>query len=277
MIVATDGREQSDATLRAGALLAAGSDAWWILTVASPFPIIAPEIDLQFSADAIAAHREAQVQSVKKQLAQLLGARDVRVETLDGHPADVIARAAAQANASLVVAGLGRHRMIDRVLGDETVLRLVRSTPCPVLAVGDEFAIPRTIVVGIDFSENSVHAAQLALCFIERGGSLHLMNVAPREDLLGLLAGGPATYHEHAMARIGELVAQLDVPPGVDIQSVVRSGDPGTRILEYAGDARAGMIAIGARGHGRTARMLVGSVASKILRGSAIAVLTLPE
>jgi nucleotide-binding universal stress UspA family protein len=37
------------------------------------------------------------------------------------------------------------------------------------------------------------------------------------------------------------------------------------------------MIAIGARGHGLIARMLVGSVASKILRGSAIAVLTLPE
>jgi nucleotide-binding universal stress UspA family protein len=37
------------------------------------------------------------------------------------------------------------------------------------------------------------------------------------------------------------------------------------------------MIAIGTRGQGLVARMLAGSVATKVIRGSSVAVLTLPQ
>ena len=94
MIVATDGREQSDAAIRAGALLAGRSDAWFVLTVVSPLPITAPELDLRIAAEAVAVHRETQVQAVHDQVRRILGEREVRVEALDGNPADVIARTA---------------------------------------------------------------------------------------------------------------------------------------------------------------------------------------
>lgn len=277
MLVATDGREQSDAAVAAGALLAGRSDAWWIITVATPFPILAPELDVQLTAEAASAHRDAQIRAARDQVRRLLGDRTVRVEVADGDPADVIARVATQANASLIVAGLGRHKVVDRVFGDETVLRLVRSASTPVLAIGTAFTVPKTVVVGVDFSETSVQAAQLALRFVGPGASVYLMNVAPQEDLLGLLTGGPAAYHERAMATMSRLVSGLEVPADVDIQPVVRVGDPGSRILEYAADRQAELIAIGTRGQGFIARMLVGSVATKVLRGSSIAVLTLPD
>jgi nucleotide-binding universal stress UspA family protein len=276
MIVATDGREQSDAAVRAGALLAGTSDAWRVLTVVSPFPAIATELDLQLAATAVDAHREAHVRSVRQQVRRILGERPVRVEALDGRPADVIARAATTLNASLIVAGLGRHKIIDRVLGDETALQLVRAATTPVLAVAAEFVTPKTIVVGIDFSENSLHAAQLALRFADYGATVFLMNVAPRDLLLDTVVGGPAAYDEHAMERMSELRSRLDAPAGVHLQPVVQHGDAGSRILEYAGSAHAAMIAIGTRGLGFMARMLVGSVATKVIRGSSIAVLTLP-
>lgn len=277
MIVATDGREQSDAAVAAGALLAGTSDAWFIITVATPFPILAPELDIQLTAEAASAHRDAQFRGAHEQVRRLLGDRKVRVETAEGDPADVITRTAAQANASLIVAGLGRHKVVDRVFGDETVLRLVRSASTPVLAIDTAFTIPKSVVVGVDFSENSVHAAQLAMRFVRPGATVHLLNVAPREDLLGMLTGGPAAYHEHAMATMSKLISGLDVPPGVDVQPVVRVGDAGARILEYAADRKAGLIAIGTRGQGFVARLLVGSVATRVLRGSSTAVLTLPE
>lgn len=276
MIVATDGREQSDAAVRAGALLAGSSKDWWVITVVSPLPIAAPELDLRLVAEAVAAYRETQVQSVRDQIRRILGERTVRVEALDGDPADVIARAATQRMASLIVAGLGRHNIVDRLLGDETVLRLVRSTSTPVLAVGAMFAIPRTVVVGMDFSENSMRAAQFALRFVSYGATVYLMNVAPREDLLGMVVGGFAAYEERVRATMSELVTRLDVPDGVHVQPVVRQGDPGSRILDYAAETHAGMIAVGTRGQGFVARMLVGSVATKVIRGSSIAVLTLP-
>jgi len=276
MIVATDGREQSDAAIRAGALLAGGSDAWRVLTVVTPMPIMAPELDIRITAEAAAAHRDAQIQAANGQVRRILGERSVRVEALDGNPADVIARMAEQENASLIVTGIGRHNIVDRILSDETVLRLVRSAATPVLAIGPEFAIPRSVVVGVDFSENSLHAAELALRFVTYGATVYLMNVAPHPDLLGMVAGGPAIYHEHAMARMSELISRLEIPDGVHVQPVVRQGDPASLILEYAAGTEAGMIAVGTRGQGFVARMLVGSVATKVIRGSPIAVLTLP-
>jgi nucleotide-binding universal stress UspA family protein len=278
LIVATDGREQSDGAVRAGALLARNGDAWRVITVASSFSIASPELDLQVAAEAVAALRDTQLRSVKEQVNKIVGERaSVAVEVRDGRPADVIASAAAEANASLIVAGLGRHNVIDRVLGDETALQLVRAANTPVLAVASDFTPPRATIVGLDFSENSVHAAQLALRFVGRGATVFILNVAPQDSILSAVTGGRAAYEEHSLAALAHLAERLEVPPGVHVQPVVRQGDPGTRILEYATETRAGMIAIGTRGQGFVSRMLVGSVATKVIRGSSVAVLTLPR
>ncbi len=278
LLVATDGREQSDGAVRAGALLARNNDAWRVITVASSFSIASQELDLEVAAEAVAALRDAQLHSVKEQVKKILGERaTVAVELRDGRPADVIARSATEANASLIVAGLGRHKVIDRVLGDETALQLVRSANSPVLAVSSDFAIPRTTIVGFDFSENSMHAAQLALRFVGRGATVFLLNVAPQDNILSAVTGGRAAYEEHSLAALAHVAERLEVPPGVHVQPVVRQGDPGTRILEYATETRASMIAIGTRGQGFVSRMLVGSVATKVIRGSSVSVLTLPQ
>jgi nucleotide-binding universal stress UspA family protein len=277
MLVATDGREQSDAAVRAGLLLAGDSDAWWVLTVPSPFPMIAPELDLQLAAEAAAIQRETHVEAVRAQVRRIVGGRNVRVEALDGDPADVIGREAARANASLIVAGLGRHKLIDRLLAGETILRLIRSaSSTPVLAIGPEFSYAKTVIAGLDFSENSVHAARLALRFVDRGATVYLMHVTPPNDVLGLLAGGPAAYHEQAMSKMSELIAEFELPPGVHVQPVVRQGDAARCILDYASETQAGLIAIGTRGQGLLARLVVGSVATKVIRGSPVAVLTVP-
>src|SRR4051794_3897387 len=102
LIVATDGREQSDGAVRAGAMLARNSKAWCVITVASPIPIVAPELDLQIAAEAVASNRETQLRSVKEQVGRILGpTRTVGVEIRDGRPADAIARSAFESSASL--------------------------------------------------------------------------------------------------------------------------------------------------------------------------------
>ena len=51
----------------------------------------------------------------------------------------------------------------------------------------------------------------------------------------------------------------------------------GATVFLYAAETHAGMIAIETRGQGFVARMLTGGVATKIIRGSSVAVLTLPQ
>ena len=83
---------------------------------------------------------------------------------VDGEPAFALTDLAASVQSPLLVMGIGRHRMLDRVFGSETTLRAIRLASCPVLAVHPDLDGPfHDVVVAVDFSPASAYAAQLAL------------------------------------------------------------------------------------------------------------------
>src|SRR5690349_3578967 len=89
MLVAIDGREQSDGAIRAGTLLARGEKSWRVITVAPPLPVMAPELDLRLAAEAVATQREVQLQSAQQQVHRILGpGKAVRLDVHEGYPAD---------------------------------------------------------------------------------------------------------------------------------------------------------------------------------------------
>jgi nucleotide-binding universal stress UspA family protein len=104
IIVATDGREQSDGALRAAAWLAKTVDAWKIISVVPPFPLVSAELDLHITAEAADASRSARRRIVAEQVQRLLG-DDVNgdIDVRSGHPADLVCRAAEEADAKLIV------------------------------------------------------------------------------------------------------------------------------------------------------------------------------
>lgn len=278
IIVATDGREQSDGALRAGAMFAKPGDAWRILSVIAPLPVVSMDLEFHVGAEVIDASREGRARMVQEQVRRVLGddAR-IQIDVHMGHPAETISRLATEAGAGLIITGLGRHRLVDRLLSDETALQIVRSASTPVLAVPGEFSRgPHTAIVGVDFSEMSIHAAQLALQMVSGAATVFLVNVAPRDDLYSLATNARAEYEDHAMTKLHELAARLQPPKTVHLQPVVRRGDPGAELLSYAADAGSELLAIGTRGLGFVSRMLVGSVASKVIRASTTPVLTVP-
>jgi nucleotide-binding universal stress UspA family protein len=125
VIVATDGRDQSDAALVAGGLLAGASDERLrVITVLKPMPIVSPEAQLPVSPDVEASRRAEAKRTVREQLGRVWNVPfDASVEVYDGDPATTIANVAHESNASMIVSGLGRHRVMDRLFGDETALR----------------------------------------------------------------------------------------------------------------------------------------------------------
>jgi nucleotide-binding universal stress UspA family protein len=86
--------------------------------------------------------------------------------------------------ASMIVVGRRKHSAMDRLLGGETTLQVMRTSPVPVLAVEREFERVHTAVVAVDFSESSVHAAKTALDMLRAfgSGSLYLVYVEPLAD-----------------------------------------------------------------------------------------------
>jgi nucleotide-binding universal stress UspA family protein len=278
VIVATDGREQSDAALIAGRLLAADTDALRIASVLQPMPIMTPEAALPISPDVEASRRADLKRGVQIQMARAWSGDLADVELYEGDPATTIARLAHESNASMIVAGLGRHRVIDRLFGNETALRLVRVSAVPVLAVTNGLThAPRRIVVAIDYSETSLRAARLALDVAASSATVYLAHVAPRDSTLYDWNGWGSSYKQDAGEALQKIRDQLRVPPGMILQRVVLQGDPATELLAFATSVNADLIATGSHGHGFVTRMLIGSVTTRILRCATCSVLTVPH
>ena len=277
VIVATDGHEQSNSAMIVARLLAA-DDAMRVITVLKRMPAVNPEIQLPLSPDMEASRRAEQKRTVKQQAGRVWGDDRIDVELCEGDPATTIARLAHETNATMIVSGLGRHRVVDRLFGDETALRLIRVSAVPVLAVASGMAhTPARIVIAVDFSETSLRAARLALEVAAPNATLYLAHVGPRDSMLHEWNGWGLSYKDDAGDALQKMREQLHIPTGMTVQRVLLQGDPATELLAFAASVNADLIASGSHGHGFVARMLVGSVTTRILRCSTCSVLCVPH
>ena len=124
-----------------------------------------------------------------------------------GNVSEVLARAARETQAAVLVMGIGRHRPIDRLLGTETVLRTAWRVDCPVFAVPRTFAVrPSVIVVGVDFSEAGRQAAACTLPLIAPNATVHLVHVWQPS---GLVDEAHVARDERYREALPELFRQL--------------------------------------------------------------------
>jgi nucleotide-binding universal stress UspA family protein len=278
VIVATDGRDQSDAAMVVGRLLAGTSDALRVITVLKALPMVSPEAAVPISADVQSARRAELRRAVVEQTNRIWGEPAVDVELTEGEPASTIARIARDSNATMIVSGIGRHQVMDRLFGDETAIRLVRLSSVPVFTVaGRLMGAPHRIVVAADFSETSLRAARLALELAAPHATLYLAHVGPRDKVLHDWNAWGLSYKEDAGDALQKMAQHLRVPPGMTLQRVLLQGDPATELLAFATSVNADLIATGSHGYGFVARMLIGSVTTRILRCSTCSVLCVPH
>ena len=279
-LVATDGSARADGSLRAATLLARRTGAAVdVLSVLTPMPVVAPEIALPVTPELeVARHREL-VQQVRAQLGRVCGDTEQwRLTIADGEPPTAIARTARATEVKLVVVGLGRHGIIDRLFGDETALQLLRISPVPVLAVPSTFvALPHRAIAAMDFSVSSIRAAHAALELLGESGILYLVHVIARDVESGMWEALHQDYMKAVNEGFERVKQQLGAPPAIQIETVTLRGDPAHELLQYAGTANVELIACGSHGHGFFSRLLLGSVASKLLRGASCAVLGVPQ
>lgn len=275
IIIATDGRAQSDAALQLGRIFAGSPEAIRLVTVLKGVPFV-PDAEVAVSPDIEAARRAAVRRNIADQLARTWHS-DADIELGEGDPAAVLARLAHETGATMIVAGLGRHRVADRIFGDETVLRLIRLSDVPVFAAATNGAgAPKRIVVGVDFSETGLRAARMALDLAAPQAKVYLAHVAPRDSSLPDWNSGAGSYKLDAGAALQKTREQLRIPADIEVQTVLLQGDAATELLAFAASVNADLIATGSHGRGFIARMLIGSVATRIVRCSTCSVLCVP-
>jgi nucleotide-binding universal stress UspA family protein len=121
------------------------------------------------------------------------------------------------------------------------------------------------------------HAAELA---DEHGATLHLLYVVDTASFAGLpmdssVEGIAAALEEEGRTSLEDATATVErVAPGVAVERAIREGSPATEIIEYARDGDCDLVAMGTHGRGGLNRLLLGSVAERVVRNSSVPVLT---
>jgi nucleotide-binding universal stress UspA family protein len=272
IIVATDGLPQSRGALNTARSLAERLHSpVHVIAVHKSLALVIPDGQMLFDPNVTASLRADLVRRVRD------GPRLDACDVLNGEPARVISEVGIDQHARLIIVGLGRHELADRIFGDETALKVVRLSHVPVLAVPERSTtVPRHAIVGVDFSEGSLRAAQAVLNFLGEDSVLELVHVVPRERLLFDAWVSQDEYTRNVRRSLTRFRARLTVPRGAHLDDVILSGDPAKELLTYADRASADLIATGSHGHGFVTRLVVGSVTTKLLRTATCSVLVIP-
>ena len=138
----------------------------------------------------------------------------------------------------------------------------------------------KRILCPVDFSVESSHAVEQASTIARWYGAavtaLHVCGPAfgPR---VGLPESSQPADREMARLR-GEIAAHFETATraGVQVDAVIDVGQPDTCILDRARAWPADLIVMGTHGAGGFEHLVLGSVAEKVLRRAACAVLTVP-
>lgn len=140
-----------------------------------------------------------------------------------------------------------------------------------------------TILVPTDGSENAEAAAEHAVGLAEAfDATVRVLNVVDAAALVGGMDefdAGPEV--ERALESAGEgavgTVAGMASEAGLDVTTEVLTGRPHRSIADYAAEVGADLIAMGTHGRTGLERLLLGSVAERVVRTSSVPVLTVAE
>lgn len=281
IVIASDGSAASgEALFTAGRLAAAAYDGVLeVIGVCEPMPGVVAGMDvLPIPADLDEARRSTMLADLERSVSiAAAGDPSWPIEVLVGPPARTLAHEAERRDATMLVMGIGRHNPLDRLFGTETTLATLRESRVPVLAVGSHFSAPTHAVVGLDFSAASVQAAQLAVRLLAPGGKLTLVHVRPRfEHPSADWQVWDAEYGRTLPPLFEQISHQLDAPAGVTVETITVRGDPAPALLAFAQQSNAELVAVGTLRHSFFERLVVGSVATRILRTARCSVLAVP-
>ncbi len=189
-----------------------------------------------------------------------------------------IARAARDRGCRMIVLGMSEHDAIDRALGHETALQVIRHADVPVLAASAHSpALPSRVMVAVDLGDASVRTAYAALEVLGDAGTLYLVHVAPR---IPIPFAGSRTWEVPAGNELHPpfdvLLRDLIAPRTVRFECVTLCGDPASELLRFAEANQMDLIAAGAHRRAPFVKTILGGVATKLFRGARCSVLMVP-
>jgi nucleotide-binding universal stress UspA family protein len=123
----------------------------------------------------------------------------------------------------------------------------------------------RTVVVGLDGSDSAERALARAASLVREDGLLVLVGVAAEMQSPGLLAAPLLDTGNGDVARLLAEAREQVLPDAAACLAVARRGDPAEVLADIAREHRADLLVVGRRGRDFAARVLLGSVATRLI------------
>lgn len=251
-----------------------------VMGVIEPMPVFDAGFMVAFPESEV---YESRAEALREQLAQQVElvkpfGNPWTVTVQAGVPGRKIVNRAEKLGADPLLMGLGRHGPMDRVFGTETALQFLRISHIPILAVPADFSeLPRSAVMGVDFSLFSERAAKAAIGLLAPPWNVHLIHVMSGMEFLPTLSEEwRGDYEAEVMERLQEFSEKLTPPEGSAVHSHIREGEPAHELLSFAEGRGMDLMVAGSHGHSFVGRLLMGSVSTRLIRGSRVPVLVVP-
>jgi nucleotide-binding universal stress UspA family protein len=235
------------------------------------------------------AELRAYLEKCRRRIALVAPIVEVDTVVLDGSAAEAIAEHTRAAGAELVVMTTHGRRGLRRMWLGSVADALVRHLAVPALVVhpprGEplQLGIPnvRRILLPLDGSTESEGVIEAALALAGKHRVQYtLLRVMMSDDVLRFAAPGDDAVERTLHRKHLAVTAYLDAlasrlrARGLKVGTAVREHvDPAIAILEYALEGDVDVIAMATHGRGPVGRLLVGSVADKVLRAGSVPVL----
>jgi nucleotide-binding universal stress UspA family protein len=230
---------------------------------------------------------EGQARRAVAAVADLVEAREVTTRVEVGVPAETILAYVEAEGIDVVAMGTHGRTGVERFVIGSVAERVVRAADVPVLTVRATASTPSwppvdRVLVPTDGSDAAVSAFPYAFDLAERFDAtvdgLYVIDERTKSGyydvatVLEDVAGGLEATAERATDRLRDAAADR----GLEVTTDVVEGLPSEAICERAADTDADAIVMATHGRTGLERVLLGSVAERVVRNSTVPVLTTP-
>ncbi|HEX6904714.1 MAG TPA: universal stress protein [Thermoanaerobaculia bacterium] len=286
VLIGTLLESESDPVVRAGLAVARAAGVRVLLVHAFPDgpKIVGPEIGM--AGDFTAELRAWCEERLREQIGRLgIGESELAgVEVRAGVPHRILVEEAGKAAADLIVVGAtGLEPFAAELLGS-TADRVLRKASCPVLVVRGELPVPpRRVLAPVDLSPVSGDSFRCGLDLLAQIGggadvevrAVHALSFTEMLALQRRKDGevSPEQAERWSGEDLRSFVLENRAEAPLEVDTAVLPGEARFEILQELAERPVDLIVMGTHGRGGVDRLMLGSVASAVVRKAPCSVL----